>query len=410
MKLFTIYCRIYQGVFRLVSPLLPWREPELLEGPGSLLDLPDLVKTRGAVPLLIVTDRGLTSLGLLDPFLEALKEKGVEYHLYDKTVPNPTIANIEEAAALYREKSCRGIVALGGGSPMDCAKAAGARIARPRKAISSMKGVLKVLAKLPPLFAVPTTAGTGSEATLAAVVSNPETHEKYAINDHALIPRVAVLDPELTTGLPPHITSTTGMDALTHAVEAYIGRSNTAGTEAAAVEACSLIFSRLLPVYQNGKDLAGRQQLLKAAYLAGKAFTRAYVGNVHAMAHTLGGFYGVPHGLANSVILPHVLRRYGTGVEERLARLARLSGVGAPEGTKGADGPEGAESFIRRIEEMNRAMGIPEGFDCIQDTDIPLMADRAFREANPLYPVPVIFSRDDFINMYHLLQERGKKS
>ncbi len=403
MGLFHLYCRIYQGAFKLVSPLLPWREPELLEGPGSILELPGLIRRKGAVPLLIVTDKGLISLGLMNPLLDKLKEEGLEYHIYDKTVPNPTIHNSEEAAALYREKSCRGIIAFGGGSPMDCAKAAGARIARPKKALSSMKGVLRVLAKLPPLFAVPTTAGTGSEATLAAVVSNPDTHEKYAINDHALIPRVAVLDPELTVGLPGHITSTTGMDALTHAVEAFIGRSNTGETEAAAVEATKLILENLISVYQNGKDLAGRQTLLKAAYLAGKAFTRAYVGNVHAIAHTLGGFYGVPHGLANSVILPHILRRYGRSAEPRLALLARLSGAA------GGDEPEekAAEGFIRRIEEMNRAMNIPDHIDTIKDDDIPLMAERAFSEANPLYPVPLIFSKNDFVAMYHII--RGKR-
>lgn len=402
MSLYTFYCRVYQGIFRLASPLLPWREPQLLEGSGSLRQLPALLRQESIGKVLIVTDQGISRLGLLDGLLDGLRKEGIGYFIFDGTVPNPTVDNIETALGHYHREKCQAILAFGGGSPMDCAKAVGARVARPRKSIARMKGVLKVLHRLPPLIAIPTTAGTGSEATLAAVVSNPATHEKYPVNDHALIPHYAVLDPDLTLGLPGHITATTGMDALTHAVEAFIGRSNTRETEADAIQATRLIMENLLKVYQNPSDLAGRGRLLRAAYLAGKAFTRAYIGYVHAIAHTLGGFYGIPHGLANAVILPLVLEYYGSAAEKRLARLARESGAVEP----GLDDSAAAESFISLIRTMNQRLGIPSTLEGIQDPDIPLMVERALAEANPLYPVPLVLGATDLTRLFEII--RGK--
>lgn len=403
MFAFTLFCRCYQGIFKLASPLLPWREPELLEGPDSVLKLPALMQREGIGRVLIVTDQGIAKLGLMKPLLAGLDAAGIRYAVFADTVPNPTVTNIENALALYHSGGCQAILAFGGGSPMDCAKGVGARVARPRTPIARMKGVLKVLKRIPPLFAVPTTAGTGSETTLTAVVSNPETHEKYPINDHVLIPHFAALDPLLTLGLPPHITSTTGMDALTHAVEAFIGRSNTAATERDSIEATRLILENLGAVYRNGSDVAGRGRLLKAAYLAGKAFTRAYVGYVHAMAHTLGGFYSVPHGLANSVILPHVLEYYGASARKRLALLARESGlVGADTGDS-----EAAAAFIARVKSLNREMAIPEYIDGIKESDVPLMVARALAEANPLYPVPRILGRAELTELYGIIAGKG---
>ncbi|MDD3998299.1 MAG: iron-containing alcohol dehydrogenase, partial [Sphaerochaetaceae bacterium] len=279
------------------------------------------------------------------------------------------------------------------------AKGVGARVARPRKSLASMKGVLKVLHRLPLLTAIPTTAGTGSEATLAAVISNPETHEKYPINDHSLIPHLAVLDPELTRKLPKQMTATTGMDALTHAVEAYIGRSNTKETERDAIEATRIIMQDLVAVYADGDDVARRGNMLKAAYLAGKAFTRAYVGYVHAIAHTLGGFYGIPHGLANSVILPHVLDYFGASAEKRLADLARKSK--AVDET--LDDASAAKTFIARIRAMNKSMAIPETLAGIKSEDVPLMVERALSEANPLYPVPRILNKQELTEVFVLI-------
>ncbi len=386
-----IFYRTYQTVYKGAMSFLNWDEPYLLKGEGAVKKLPALVKSKGIDNVLIVTDKGLMGLGLLNGMLEQMELNGVKYAIYDGVQPNPTIDNIEEARRMYLKNGCKGIIAFGGGSPMDCAKAAGARITNPNKSVVSMRGQLKVFHKIPPFFAVPTTAGTGSEVTLAAVVSNPETHEKNAINDPKLRPKYAVLDPELTVGLPPHITSTTGMDALTHAVEAYIGRSNVASTEKYAEDATKLIFENLEKVYENGKDIQARENMLVASYWAGMAFTRAYVGYVHAIAHNLGGMYGTPHGLANAVILPYVLEYFGESAYSRLAKLADVAGIT----DAGMSEAEKAKLFIKRIKEMNANMNIPEHFEFIEDKDIPTIVERALKEANPLYPVPKIMDAKD---------------
>lgn len=398
--MYKLYCRLYQFIFRIVTPFLPWRKPELLVGEGSLIKLPALIINKDINRILIVTDKGIATLGLMDNLMEALTNKGIQYFVYDRTVPNPTIDNIEEALEMYRSNHCDGIIAFGGGSPIDCAKGVAARVARPQKAIPQMKGELKVRKKIPPLFAVPTTAGTGSEATLAAVISNSETHEKYAINDTALIPHVAVLDPLLTVKLPPHITSTTGMDALTHAVEAYIGRSNTKETIACSREAVKLIFENLYEAYANGTDIVARTNMQRASYLAGVAFTRAYIGYVHAIAHTLGGFYNIPHGLANAVILPYVLEYYGESVHKPLAELADL--VGITESTDNIE--QKATKFIEAIKKLNEDMNIPKKINGIVESDIPLMVERALKEANPFYPVPKILFREDLTKLYGMIR------
>ena len=384
------FFRAYQQTFRVAMCVFDWSEPTLLEGPGSIRKLPEFIKSKGLNKVLIVTDKGLMGLHLLDSLFEELDKAGVAYVVYDGTQPNPSIENIEDARALYVDNNCQGVIAFGGGSPMDCAKAAAARVTNPKISVRKMRGVLKLHHKLPPFFAVPTTAGTGSETTLAAVVTDTATHEKNAINDIRLKPRFAVLDPELTVGLPPHITSTTGMDALTHAVEAYIGKSNVKSTEAYAEKATKMIFENIEKAYTNGKDIEARDQMLKASFYAGQAFTRAYVGYVHAIAHNLGGQYGVPHGLANAVILPYVLEYYGETAHKRLAKLAEIAGVK----TTGSD-KEKAEAFIEAIKTLNKNMNIPDGFDMVQEKDIPVIVERALKEGNPLYPVPKIMDKAD---------------
>ena len=274
---------------------------------------------------------------------------------------------------------------------MDCAKAAAARVVKPNQSIRKMRGYLKVHKKLPPFFAVPTTAGTGSETTLAAVVTDPETHEKNAICDSCLRPKYAVLDPTLTIGLPPHITSTTGMDALTHAVESYIGKSNVKSTIRYAEDATKLIHANLEKAYNNGKDMEARNNMLKGSYLAGNAFTRAFVGYVHAIAHNLGGLYNTPHGLANAVILPHVLEWYGECIYPQLAKLADIIGIT----NENMSVAEKGIAFIEEIKRMNKAMNIPEKFDFIKEEDIPTLVSRALKEGNPGYPVPKIMNASE---------------
>ena len=399
--MYKLYCRLYQSLFRLFSYLLPWREPVLLEGNNSVLKLPEIIKAKGIPNVLIVTGSTLASIGILNNLLTALEKSDIKYFIYSKTTPNPTIDNIEEALVMYKENNCSGIIAFGGGSPIDCAKGVGARVARPNKSIPSMKGVLKVRKKIPPFFAVPTTAGTGSETTIAAVVTNSKTHEKYAINDMALIPDYAVLDPLLTINLPKHITSTTGMDALTHAVEAYIGKSNTAQTLQQSKDAVRLIFENLYLAYSHGDNLVARANMQKASFLAGLAFTRAYVGNVHAIAHTLGGYYSIPHGLANAVILPYVLEFYGESAHKPLSELAKHVGLCSSTNTPA----ESAAKFIEAIKNLNESMEIPTKISGILENDVPKLVKQALSEANPLYPVPKIMTKADAHALYNSIRE-----
>ena len=380
--------RTYQKVLKFFMNLMNWDEPGLLEGENAVLTLPSFVKSKSINKVLIVTDKGLMNLHLLDPLFRGLEKEGVEYVVFDGVQPNPTIPNIEDCRKTYINNKCQGIIAFGGGSPMDCAKAAGARVTNPRKSVRKMRGYLKIKRSLPPFFAVPTTAGTGSETTLAAVVTDPLTHEKNAICDGHLRPKYAVLDPNLTIGLPPFVTATTGMDALTHAVESYIGKSNVKSTFKYAEDATKLIFENLEKAYVNGKDIEARTNMLKASYLAGNAFTRAFVGYVHAIAHNLGGMYNTPHGLANAVILPYVLEWYGESVYKRLAQLADIVGI-TKEGMSIEDK---SKAFINEIKRMNKAMNIPEKFDFIKEEDIPTLVKRALKEGNPGYPVPKIMN------------------
>jgi len=396
----VFFYRIYQAVMRLVTGLVKWKDAEIIEGENSILKIPALLTKAGKKKVLLVTDKGITSLGLTAPLLSELEKAGVTCHVYDDTVANPTIDNIEEALKMYKDNGCQAIIAFGGGSPMDCAKGVGARVARPNLTIPQMRGLLKVMKKIPLLIAVPTTAGTGSETTIAAVISDPRTHEKYAVNDFHLVPKYAVLDPLITVGLPPHITATTGMDALTHAVEAYVGRSNTDETRQAARKAVKLIHENLYNAYTDGSNLTARSNMLTAAFYAGIAFTKAYVGYVHAIAHTLGGYYRIPHGLANAVILPYVLDYYGETAYQPLAELADLIGI-----TTGGDSVEvKARKFIAWIRDLNARMNIPTSLGGIQEADLPGMIHNALREANPLYPVPKILFAEDLRKLYAMIQ------
>lgn len=389
MNLLHLWYRTYQCVFGLGARLLPWRRPETVTGPGSLARIPALLTKCGTRRPLVAASRRQCA----DPAFQQMLSRLEGYALFSDIQPNPPVSAVEAAAALYRREGCDSLVAVGGGSPMDTAKAAAALLARPDRTLSQLAGLLKVRRPIPPFIAVPTTAGTGSETTIAAVVTGAD-HHKYAVSDLCLIPRCAVLDPLLTVSLPPRTTAETGMDALTHAVEAYLSRFYpTRQTDRLAEEAVVTIFRTLEHAYAHGDDVDARQALLTASYQAGAAFTRASVGNVHAIAHTLGGLYGVGHGLANAVLLPVVLRDYGPAAYRKLARLAEL--VGLPGGTDG----EKADAFIDAILAMNARLGIPTGFSCIREEDLPQMAAWAAKEANPTYPVPVIYDRGRFIRV-----------
>lgn len=391
-----LYCRSFQLSFKLAIPFLPYRIPEMVFGVGKL---PDVLLRHGCRHVFLVTDAGIMAHGLTRDLEQALKSHGIACTIYDRTEANPTTANVEEAKSLYAERGCDAIIGFGGGSSMDCAKAVGARIAKPRQPLAKMKGILKVHRKLPLLIAIPTTAGTGSETTLAAVITDSETRHKYAINDFPLIPRYAVLDPALTLSLPPSLTATTGLDALTHAVEAYIGRSATRDTKKAALRAVRLIFSNLDIAYTDGGNRAARKNMLAASFYAGCAFTKSYVGYVHAVAHSLGGEYGVPHGLANAVLLPFVLEAYGPSIHKKLHHLAVAAGIA----DRNVTDAEAAGRFIAEIKAMKKRFGIGDTIPQLRECDIPKLAQYADREANPLYPVPVLMNAKELEQFYYLL-------
>ena len=396
----AIYCRSVQAVLRAALPVLPYREPQVFHSCG---ELSTVFQKENIRRVLIVTDAGIVRSGIAAQLEAVLDEDDISYAVYDQTRPNPTVVNVEQALSLYRRYRCQALIAIGGGSSMDCAKAVGARLARPGTPLGKLKGTLRILRPLPTLIAIPTTAGTGSETTLAAVITDTQAQHKYVMNDFVLIPKYAVLDARLTLSLPPHLTATTGMDALTHAVEAYIGRSTTRQTRQEALEATRLVFANVERAYRNGKDYEARSNMLTAAYRAGIAFSRSYVGYVHAVAHSLGGQYNIPHGLANAVLLPYVLESYGSCIHRKLHDLAVAAGVASPQ----EEDAGAAAKFIRAICQLNARMGIPETLEGIRPEDIPVMAAHAEKEANPLYPVPRLMTREELTFFYE--QVAGKE-
>lgn len=392
------YCRAFQTAFRIALPILPYREPEIV---STLAELDRVLAKEAVRSVLIVADQGVRNAGLLAPVEEVLTRCGVAYVVYDKTRPNPTVDNVEEALNVYRENGCDALIAVGGGSPIDCAKVVGARVVCPKKSVGKLKGLLRVWRRLPPLIAVPTTAGTGSETTVAAVIVDAAKQHKYAILSFPLIPTYAVLEPELTFSLPPSLTATTGLDALVHAVEAYIGRSTTKETRRLALDATKLIFANLETACVDGRNREARANMLRAAHMAGIAFSKSYVGYIHAVAHSLGGRYGVPHGLANAILTPCFLDAYGKSVWRKLRDLALVAGVASSQ-----DSPrEAAEKFVDAIRKLNEKLGIPKRIAAIRREDVPTMARLAAKEANPLYPVPKLLTAKELERFYYEVAE-----
>lgn len=390
-KLEVVWCRSFQAVLKVGNYFMGYRMPKYLEGPGKIRELGTFLKEKGLNDVLVVTGSGMVRRGQVQPMLDGFDANGIRYTLQTYGTTDPTSDDVEQGYQTYKENGCKAIVALGGGSRIDCAKGIAAKAVHPKKKVSQLQGLLKVHWPIPTFVAIPTTAGAGSETTVAAVITDSATHRKAAINDPFLIPRYAVLDPELTVGLPPYTTATTGMDALAHAVEAYTNHTyNTKLENKLAKEAVKLIHDNILLAYEDGSNLEARQNMQRGAFFAGRAFTRGCVGYVHAIGHTLGGLYGVPHGLAMAVLLPHVMREFGASAHKRLAELADVCGIG------GANDAEKANNFIRWIEETNAKMGLPDKFDVIQDKDIDQMIAWAMKEANPLYPVPVVWGQKDF--------------
>lgn len=394
MKAMRVFqSRLYQQTLRFFSHFLSFKVPEIFEGKDSLLKIPYWLKKKGASHPLLICGKGIRRAGLEKPLLEALAKEGIETSVYDGVVPNPTFHNIYEAKDIYIQEKCDSLIALGGGSNMDAAKALGALLVNPKKKLEDLKGVLKVRHPLPPLIAIPTTAGTGSEATIASVIVNEKTGDKFAINDPKLIPQLAVFDDSLLEGLPPSVVASTGMDALTHAIEAYIGSENTSETKQHALEAISLIHDHLVPFYEDRSREEDRKTMQKASFLAGLAFTRAYVGYVHALAHALGGKYNLPHGYTNAVLLPHVLEAYGEKAYKKLSQIS--DSLSLTE--KKASREEKAKAVISWIKNLKVRLSLPDKLPLgtVKKEDLDALAIHADKEANPLYPVPEEFDKDE---------------
>ena len=367
-----------------IMRFVPIPQPGLLVGPGSSGQLGQAIAGFGHAKILIVTGGSLPRRGLLKPLTDALDAAGTPYVVFDEITPDAPLPLVEKGIELFRSNGCDALVAVGGGSPMDAAKAIAVGAANPRKSLRQLAGYFKGLHRPVKIYAVPTTAGTGSEVTVAAVIADPANERKLVLVDFRMVPKMAALDPNLMTGLPPHVTATTGIDALTHAVEAFVSNWSTPSSDRMALSAVGLIFENLRTAYHDGGNLAAREKMALASTHAGLAFTRANVGYVHAIAHQFGGKYHTPHGLANGIMLPHVLEYSMPSIIDRLAQLAVAAKV-----ANESEGPQTrAKRFLDAVKQLNADLQIPATLEALQESDIPAFAAAALHEAHTGYPVP----------------------
>ncbi len=375
---------IMKPIFGMVS--IP--TPITYIGEGKINEVAEILKMKGNKKVLIITDDFLLEIGLLNSMLDKIKEAGVEVSVYSGVKPDPTFAIVDEALAMC--SGCDAVVAVGGGSVIDTAKVVAAACSNnvsPKK----LEGMLKVKKPLLDFICVPTTAGTGSEATIVAVISDTETHKKTTVVDPKLVPSIAILDPALTIGLPVPTTVFTTMDALTHALEAYISGFANAQTNGYAELTIKTIYENLRVVYENPQDMKARENLLVASLYAGMAFTQTYVGYVHAFSHNIGGKYGVAHGLANAVLLPHIMEFSKSECEEKFAKLSDLVGLSSAEDSQSVK----CDKFVESLFEMNKSMEVPTRLDAFEKSGIEEMISAAFKEAHGTYPVPKFLSREE---------------
>lgn len=387
----VVLIRSYQRLIHGLAMVLPFRRSHQLIGAGCSRNLAEVLKAKGWRRPLFVTDQQLMQLQLPDALLRRLDRCGLPATVFDHVPENPTLFSVEEGLRCYRNAGCDSLIAFGGGSVIDCAKGIGARVGNPWLSLRWMEGLFRVVLPPPPLACVPTTAGSGSEATIAAVLTDPERGRKVAIGDLKLLPQVTVIDPELMRGLPPSITAAGGLDALTHAVESFIGLSSTAFSRRKALSAVDRIAQWLPLAYHQGDNLEARLQMALAAHEAGEAFTRTNVGYAHAIAHALGCEYGITHGLANAITLPKVLDWSLPACEPQLAVLARTLELGSARDHQTSL----AKQFIGWLEALNRDLGIPAGVAPLRRDAIPRLSRNALKEAHPVYPVPRLMTQSD---------------
>jgi len=388
MKHFLLRTR--QALFSPIQKIQLNLQPTMIKGEHALLDLVDVLKEKHMNRYMIVTTAGFIKRGTLQPFFERLDKSRIAYSIFQDVKPDPEISDVKKLKEYYIKEGCQGLIAIGGGSVIDCSKAALACVQTSHLDVKTVLETGRVSKILPLFIAVPTTAGTGSEVTAGAVITDPIRKRKYALSHLFLIPKYAVLDASLLTTLPAKMTAYTGMDALTHAIEAYINHFNNRKTKKYASEAIQSIFQYLIPSFLDGTNIQYRLELLEASYKAGVAITNNYIGYVHAIAHGIGGMYHLQHGMINAIILPIVLEEYGGAVTKKLAQIADVIGIA------GHTDQQKAEHFIKKLKELNRALGIPTSIPEIQEADIHYLATGAEKEGNPTYPTPVTWDVEQF--------------
>ena len=389
MKLVDVVInKLYQLVLSLVRRFV--QSPHQLSfcGEGSAEQLLGHMTRSGCNRVLIITDKPLVELGLAGRIVKGLQSLGAEAVVYDGVLPDPTTDVVEGGLRCFQGESCDSVLALGGGSSIDTAKTVAA--AATNGGIDNVMGLFKVKVPPAPLFAIPTTAGTGSEVSFFAVISDPQTHRKKGIGAPAMLPGGTALDPTLMVGLPRAITAATGMDALTHAVETYIATACNDEVKKYSLPAVQMIFENLPVAYKDGGNLAARESMAIASYYAGISLNIAAVGYVHAIAHQLGAKYGTPHGLANAIVMPYVLDRTIDAASAALAELADAIGVSLP----GDDQRARAERFVASVREMNDRVGIPATLENLRREDFHELVKAAADEGRS-YAVPRVLGRNE---------------
>ena len=397
MKHFLLRTR--QALFSPIQKIQLNLQPTMIKGEHALLDLVDVLKEKHMNRYMIVTTAGFIKRRTLQPFFERLDKSRIAYSIFHDVKPDPEISDVEKLKEYYIKESCQGLIAIGGGSVIDCSKAALACVQTSHLDVKTVLETGRVSKILPLFIAVPTTAGTGSEVTAGAVITDPIRKRKYALSHLFLIPKYAVLDATLLTTLPTKMTAYTGMDALTHAIEAYINHFNNRKTKKYELEAIESIFQYLIPSFLDGSNIQYRLELLEASYKAGVAITNNYIGYVHAIAHGIGGMYHLQHGMINAIILPIVLEEYGDAVTKKLAQIADVIGI------DGQTDQQKAEHFIKKLKELNQVLGIPTSIPEIQDADIHYLATGAEKEGNPTYPTPVTWDVRKFEEVIRKIQK-----
>lgn len=367
-----------------------------LIGAGCASEVGKQAKIIGGTKALVVTDETLVKIGIVEKVVNILNKEGVQTVVFDKVMPNPTDENVHEGFDIYQKENCDIIIAVGGGSPIDSAKGMGL-LATNGGSIRDYEGLDMSKNAMPPFIAVNTTAGTASEMTRFTIITDTSRHIKMAIVDWHVTPTVSINDPEFMVSMPASLTAATGMDALTHAIEAYVSTIATPVTDSAAIKAIELISKYLRLAVANGSNMEGRDKMAYAEFLAGMAFNNASLGHVHAMAHQLGGFYDLPHGVCNAILLPHVEKFNMIACLDRFADIAVAMG----ENIEGLSVIEAADLALESIKRLSKYVGIPSGLKEIgvKEEDLPTLADNALKDVCGLTN-PRIATKDDIIQIY----------